>query len=197
MLSTVAALLLLACANAADKPPLRSAKLPAAASSPIHQPSLFPTAPNAAPNGEIPDWMVDDIRQIRRGLNLNPLAGTSLEQIAAEPAHDSGDKTSGDKNVQPSPEMASDSDFANALRAFAPGPAGPSNAETTSSSGHAPAGRLHPLAAGSEYAASLQSAARQLAFRAEELESGGAYEQADHLRRLARQLRREARAPSK
>lgn len=180
MWSGMAALLLLACSTSADEP---EAPAPQQASPTTSRgPSLVPFRP--APEGEMPAWVVDDIRNIRRELNLDPLAGSSLER-----------STTNKTDEPPVPTAAhptgNDREFAEALRAFAPTATDSTPNEDRTALPRSTSAPAYPPT--TDFADSLRIAAYRLVLRAEDLEDRGEYAHADRLRRLAKKLRLELR----
>jgi hypothetical protein len=144
---------------------------------------------DAQPGDNLSDAMIDEIRRIRRRLDLDPLKGSSLERPpkkVGETASETNPLQHNSRSVCPD----DDAEFADTLRKYAPRfaerPASEdrvfyeSKGVSTSSSEQ-------------QFVASLQTAARQMAFRAEVLEQRREYSAADRLRRLARKIRRQAR----
>lgn len=143
-------------------------------------------AADTHPGDNLSDAMIDEIRRIRRQLDLDPLKGSSLETTTGQAVSEEHPPRHASRSFQTN----DDAEFADTLRKFAP-----RFAERPASDDRVFYERASASLSSSEqqYSASLQTAARQMAFRAEALEQRREYSAADRLRRLARKVRLEAR----
>ena len=146
---------------------------PAADPSSIDEFPERPRDPAPNPDRQAAQQVIDEIRNIRGRLGLNPLAGTSLE-AAGTSLEAAGGRQPGE------------SEFLETLRDVVPvGEAAPI--------GDAPPNGNTIPSVEPALVSTVRDAARQLADRADEHEQQRDYDRADRLRRLANRLRREAR----